>query len=116
MLSIHCTADYIPLPTRCFNSMTNFAGPAYRVDEGTPHVAPKVRDGVFRGIALVCVHQPQTATDDRLDDGNAGATHVFGVHHLHPHAYSERGLHSLCKLGMRADGKRWQRTEEPTAH
>lgn len=105
MLSIQCIADYIPLPTRCFNSMTNFARPANRVDEGTPHVAPKVRDGVLRGIALVRVHQPQTAADNRVDDGDAGATDVFRVHHLQAHACSERGLHSLCKLRTRTDGK-----------
>lgn len=100
-----------PTPTRCFNGVTNFAGPAYWVQEGTPHVAPKVRDNVFGGIALVCVHQPQTATNNRFNDGHTGPTHVFGVHHLHTHAYSERGPHALCQLG-RGQKERWQRTRD----
>lgn len=65
--------------------MTHFAGPAYWVQEGAPHVAPEIRDGVVRGVALVFVHQTQTAADDGVYGGQAGPTHVFGVHHLHAH-------------------------------
>lgn len=79
--------------------MTHFAGPAYRVQEGTPHVAPKVRDGVLGGVALVCIHQPHTAANNRVYAGHAGPTHVFGVHHLHTYTRFERGLHALCQLG-----------------
>ena len=90
--------------------MTHFAGPAYRVQEGTPHVAPEVKGGVFGGFALVRVHQPQTAADDLVYGGHTGATNVFGVHHLHIHTYSERGLHAFCQLegGQR---EKWQRDE-----
>lgn len=87
-----------PRPTRCFNSMTHGAGPAYRVQQGTPHVAPEIRDGVFGGVALVGVHEPQAATNNRVYDGHAGPTHVFGVHHLHAHPYSEGGPHVLGQL------------------
>lgn len=97
MLSIICMNK----PTRCFNRMTHFTGPAYRVQEGTPHVAPEIWDGVLRGVALVGIHQPHTATNNRVYDGNAGPTHVFGVHHLHTHTYSKRGPHALCQLGRR---------------
>lgn len=96
--------------TRRFNVMTHFAGPAYWVQKWTPHVAPEVKGGVFRGFALVCIHQPQTAADDLVYGGHTGATHVFGVHHLHIHTYSERGLHAFCQLG-RGRRERWQRDE-----
>lgn len=81
--------------------MTHSFGPADRVQEGTPHVAPEIRDCVFRGVALVFIHQPQTATNNRVYDGHTSPTHVFGVHHLHTHTYSEKGLHALCQLGRR---------------
>ena len=66
--------------------MTHFAGPAYGVQEGTPHVAPEISNDIVGGVTLVRVHQPQTATDDGVDGGHAGSAHVFGVHHLHTHA------------------------------
>ncbi len=94
-----CVKKLNPRPTRCFYGMTHFAGPAYRVQEGTPHVAPEIRDSVLRGVTLVRIHQLNAAADNRVYDGHAGPTHVFGVHHLHTHTYSERGPHALCQLG-----------------
>lgn len=81
--------------------MTHTARPASRVQQGTPHVAPEIRDDVLRGIALVCVHQPQTTTDNGVYDGDTGPTHISGVHHLQTHAYSERGPHVFCQLEER---------------
>lgn len=78
--------------------MADFVGPADLVQEGAAHVAPKVRDCVFGCIALVLIHQPKAATDNRFDDGHAGPTHKLGVDNLHAHACSERGLHVLCQL------------------
>lgn len=87
-----------PGPTRCFYGMADFVGPADLVQEGAPHVAPKVRHRVFGCITLVLIHQPQAPTDNRFNDGHAGPTHILGVDNLHTHACSERGLHVLCQL------------------
>lgn len=78
--------------------MTHFVGPANRVHEGTRHVAPEIRDDILRRVALVYVHQTQTAADDGVYEGHAGPAHVFGVHHLHAHADSERVFHALRQL------------------
>ncbi len=90
--------------------MTHSAGPAYRVQEWTPHVTPEVRNNIFRGVALVCVHQPQTATNDGVYNGHTGAAHMFGIHHLHPHANSEGSPHALCQLGE--DSRTEERVEK----
>lgn len=84
--------------TICFNGVTHGLGPAQWVDKRTPHVAPEVEDHVVGDVALVGVHQPETAANDGVDDGQAGAAHVFGVHHLHACADPERGLHALRQL------------------
>lgn len=95
------SSDLAPRLTRCLNGMTHFAGPAQRMQEGAPHVAPEVRDDVLGGVALVRVHQPQTAANNGVYDGHAGPAHMFGVHHLHTHSHSEGGPHALRQLGER---------------
>lgn len=79
--------------------MTDSGRPAYRMHQGTPHVAPKIGDGVVRGVALVCVDQLQTTTDDRRNVGYPGPTHMLGVHNLNARANFDRGLHALGQLG-----------------
>lgn len=79
--------------------MAHFAGPAYWVQEGTPHVAPEISDGIRRGVALVGVHQPQAPANDGIYDGYAGPADVLGVHHFHAHPHFETGLLAFCQLG-----------------
>lgn len=87
--------------------MTHTAGPAYRVQERTILVAPEIRNHILRGVTLVCIHQPQAATNNGVYDGPASAAHMFWVDHFHPHADFERALHALRQLGRREKGHDW---------
>lgn len=93
--------------------MADSEGPAYGMQQGTPHVTPKIGHGVVGGIALVCVHQLQTTTDDCRNAAYSGLTHMLGVHDLHARAHFDRGLHAFGQLGEACENGCFRKKQKP---
>lgn len=74
--------------------MSNAAGPADAVDEGTEHVAPEVVGVV---LALL-IDQPEAASDHLLHQRHPCPAQVVLVHHLHPHQLLEGELQVVVYL------------------
>lgn len=74
--------------------MSNAAGPADAVDEGTEHVAPEVI-----GVVLAfLIDQPEAASDHLLHQRHPCPAQVVLVHHLHPHQLLEGELQVVVYL------------------
>lgn len=80
--------------TGSFEAVSNAAGPADAVDEGTEHVAPEVVGVV---LALL-IDQPEAASDHLLHQRHPCPAQVVLVHHLHPHQLLEGELQVVVYL------------------
>lgn len=77
-----------------FEAVSNAAGPAYAVDEGTEHMAPEV----IRVVLAFLIDQPEATSDDLLHQRHPCPAQVVLVHHLYPHQLLEGELEVLVYL------------------
>lgn len=87
--------------------MSNAAGPADAVDEGTEHMAPEV----IRVVLALLIDQPEAAPDDLLHQRHPCPAQVVLVHHLHPHQLLEGELQVLVYLWWKKKQKSINRTD-----
>lgn len=80
--------------TRSFEAVSNAAGPAYAMDEGTEHMAPEV----IRVVLAFLIDQPEATSDDLLHQRHPCPAQVVLVHHLYPHQLLEGELQVLVYL------------------
>lgn len=80
--------------TRSFEAVSNAAGPAYAMDEGTEHMAPEV----IRVVLALLIDQPEATADDLLHQRHPCPAQVVLVHHLYPHQLLERELQVVVYL------------------
>lgn len=80
--------------TRSLEAVSNTAGPAYVMDEGTEHMAPKVISVVLTFL----IDQPEATSDHLFHQRHPCPAQVVLVHHLYPHQLLEGELHVFVYL------------------
>lgn len=80
--------------TRSFEAVSNAAGPAYVMDEGTEHMAPEV----IWAVLTFFVYQPEPTSDDLLHQCHPCPAQIVLIHHLYTHRLLEGELHVLMYL------------------